>query len=326
MNRWGVSLFFCSVLLFGCQLVKEQSAVRYCRSFPLDTTVCVEETPLEELGSSHALVRMGDKVIAYGGYGMVGIYRYPGMHFLYKRSLEHDVFFLENNNYCGVTNGVAEVFAWKGDSLERTSSFTLYKGMPRTTVESLGDGNYVFADNYERRGLKEFHLVNSRTQECISKGSYPEDPKRFKHIKDFKLAYGHSLCAKPDKSRFVLYYSLNRRFRIYDQRGELLHDVFLDYPPANNKVVDSSYERQYIHFSGAYTTEKYIYLLSPDTRGLGETKPECAILVVDWEGNLVARYRLNAYLYSFFVDEVSRKCMGVGYQSGGAYRFFSFNY
>ena len=326
MIKWSLGLItgICVAFVFGCQSIKEQPSVRYCSSFPLDTAVSVEEIPFEEPERCHAMVRIGDKVIGYVGYGMVNIYHYPEMRFMYKRSLEHDLFFLEDNNYCGVTNGVAEVFSWNGDSLVQVSSFVLYKGLPRTTVESLGDGNYIFADNHECRGLKEFHLVNSRTQECISNGAYPEDPKRFKRIKDFKIAYGHSLSVKPDKSRFVLYYNLNRRFRIYNRSGELLHEIFLDYPPANNKVVDIAYERQYLHFSGVYTTDKYIYLLNPDTRGLGKTKPECSVLVVDWDGNLVARYRLNAYLYSFFIDESSLKCFGVGCQKGGMYSFFSF--
>lgn len=326
MNKYGLMLLVgvCFISLLGCQSVSEPLAVRYCSSFPLDTTVCVTEIPFEENKASHAVVQMGDKVMSHGDYGMVSIYRYPGLHFLYKRSMECDLSFVENGHYCSVKNGVADVFEWKGDSLEQTSSFVLCKWLPCATIESIGDGNYIYVDNYECKGLNEFHLLNSRTQQQKSKGEYPESPNRFKRLKDFKIAYAHSLRTKPDKSRFVLYYCLNRRFRIYERNGTLLHEVFLDYPPANDKVVDLSYERQYIHFSGAYTTEKHIYLLSPDTRGLSKAKPECSILVIDWEGNLVARYRLNTYLYSFFIDEDSKKCIGVGCQKGGVYSFFSF--
>ena len=106
--------------------------------------------------------------------------------------------------------------------------------------------------------------------------------------------YAHEIQVKPDGDRILVSYIRTRRFRIYDIDFRLLHDVCLDYA-SNKYVVDADPNRWTTFIEGCFVTDKYIYLLCPE----GE---KSSLVIVDWEGRPIARYRLNEKIFFFFID------------------------
>lgn len=94
-------------------------------------------------------------------------------------------------------------------------------------------------------------------------GDYPKSEERF----DVKLSrnqvYKSVETAKPDGEKFASFYCLLRRFRIYNDSGDILHDVLLDIQPSG-KVLNKTYGKRYIHPIAAYATEECIYTLNLD--------------------------------------------------------------
>ncbi|WP_291529242.1 hypothetical protein [Bacteroides sp. UBA939] len=223
--------------------------------------------------------------------------------------------------------GKVDVYKLENDSLVQTSSFAIANKVPYSigTVQELRPDVYIYPDIYDFPGMREFHIMDTNKRQCTSKGTYPEDDKRFKRREDFKGAYMHSLQVKPDKSAFVVVYSQLRRIRIYDKEGELCHDIFLENEVGNYKVVPQKPSERYWHFGQSVVTDNYIYLLNPDKLGIAAAKPRCNILVLDWDGNLVARYKLNVWVYDFFVDEVNNIIFGSCWGNLKKDVFFSLN-
>ena len=137
----------------------------------------------------------------------------------------------------------------------------------------------------------------------MSQGELSENDIRFKNLESFKSAYYHYLMMKPDRSAFVVTYASLRRIRIYDRNENLRHDVFLEGGLGNYKVVPARPSEQYWHFSCPFVTDRYIYLINPNQLGAGPLLPHCNLLVLDWEGNLVAKYRFSVLINDIFVDE-----------------------
>ena len=119
---------------------------------------------------------------------------------------------------------------------------------------------------------------------------------------------------KPDGTAFVVAYSNIRRVHIYDDSGKLLHAVKLDYVP-NDNLVDPNRRKTYWYIQNAVTTDKYIYLVNPEQQ-LPPPKNYSEIVVLDWEGNLKIRYRLNKFVVGIVVDEDRKAIIGCCNKSG----------
>lgn len=296
-----VTLFLCT----ACGERRNATSVVYKDRFPIDTMLPIKTYPADQLVHPSQVNRIGNRVIAFGGYEEVGIYDYPNLRFIKKMVLpgrfsvsqEKDCLYFE-------TEGTVDVYTLKSDSLCKISSFLIDKVSENLgTVQELSPGVYIYADRKKHSGLSEYHMTNIQTGKNTSGGHYPEGYIRFKKLEDFKLAYFHYLMVKPDKNAFVVAYSSLRRIRIYDRNENLRHDVFLEGLPGNDKIVPTRPLEQYWHFSRPFVTNKYIYLINPNQLGAGPLLPHCNVLVLDWEGNLIAKYRFNVLLNDIFVDE-----------------------
>ena len=189
------------------------------------------------------------------------------------------------------SGGEVDAYTLKSDSLCKTSSFVIDKVSENIgTVQELNPGVYIYADRRKHPGVSEYHVTDIQTGRNVSGGNYPENDIRFKNLESFKSAYYHYLMMKPDRSAFVVTYASLRRIRIYDRNENLRHDVFLEGGLGNYKVVPARPDR-------------YIYLINPNQLGAGPLLPHCNLLVLDWEGNLVAKYRFSVLINDIFVDE-----------------------
>lgn len=317
-----------ALLFSNCDKSKQSASVHYSRTFSLDTAISVDHLFDIEEGSyvPGQLFVMENRLVVRGDYNMFYIYSYPQLAFLRKQEMrEYASFTSDGTNIYGERRGDVDVYSLdEKDSLYIMTSFAIARA-PYTigTIQRLDSNVYIYPDRYDFWGLFEFHIVDINSKQRISKGHYPEDATRFKHLEGFKSAYMHTLFVKPDKSAFVVVYSQLKRVRIYDNGGNLQHDISLDYAPGNYKFVPEEYEKRYWHFGQCSVTDHYIYILSPEKLGLAPTKPRCNILVLDWQGKLVARYRLNVWVYDFFVDESSKILFGSCWCHSKGSTFFS---
>lgn len=319
----------CMLLLStACQQDTHAVSVSYKQDFLIDTTVAIRTYAVGgAIIQPNQIKKIGDRVLAFGGYHEVGIYSYPELNFISKTTLPAAASTtLGDGCLYREIGGNVDTYILKNDSLYKTTSFAIAK-TPNTigTVQELKPGIYIYPDKPDFPGMREFHIMDISHRKCISKGNYPEDDKRFKKLRDFKLAYGHSINIKPDKSAFVITYGALSRIRIYDGDGELQHDVFIEGSLGNYKVVPTRASEQYSHFLNTTTTDKYIYLLNLGELGIAPLVPRSNILVLDWQGNLIAKYHFNVLVYSFFIDEQRNAICGSCWEEGKGMAFFTMN-
>lgn len=292
--------------LSSCTRASHDVSVRYKSSFPIDTFLSVQEFEVEEVSKLPQLFNLGNRILVFGDYDMMSVFSYPELHFIRNQEVQSAASrYLAKGKMYFEKQGKVDVFNLECDSLIKTTSFVIANKVPYTlgSVQELEPDIYIYSDMPDFPGLREFHIMNIKKRKCVSMGSYPEDDKRFKRRRDFKGAYMHSLKVKPDKSAFVIVYSQLRRIRIYNKEAELQHDIFLENDAGNYKIVPQNAFERFWHFGQYVVTDSYIYLLNPDRLGVADADPRCNILVLDWSGNLVAKYKLNVWVYDFFVNE-----------------------
>lgn len=318
----------CILLLVGaCQQATRDVPITYKQDFLIDTSVVVKTYATGDLAQPKSIERIGDRVLAFGGYDEVGIYNYPGLEFISKTTIPSAASTtLGDGCIYRESGGHVDTYVLENDSLYVTSSFEIAKA-PQTigTVQELSPGVFIYPDRYDFSGMREFHIMDINHRTCISKGNYPEDERRFKRLDDFKLSYSHSIEVKPDKSAFVVVYGALRRIRIYDKDGELQHDVFLEGSLGNYKVIPTRFSEQYWHFLKGVATDNYIYLINLDRLGVAPMVSRSNILVLDWRGNLIAKYRLDVSVNDIFIDEERNAICGSCWEQENGVVFFEMN-
>lgn len=312
-------------LVGACQQDIHVVPVSYKQDFLIDTSVVINTYSVRELVQPKRIKRLGDRVIVFGGYHEVGIYSYPEMDFISKTTLPAAATStIGDGCLYRETGGSVDTYVLRDDTLYKNSSFIIAKA-PNTigTVQELNSGVFIYPDRPDFSGKCEFHMMDIKHRKRISKGNYPEDDKRFKSLRDFKLAYSHSIQVKPDKSAFVVIYGALRRIRIYDKDGGLQHDLFLEGSSGNYAVVPTRTSEQYWHFHNGVATDKYIYLLNLDRLGIAPMISQSNILVLDWQGNLIAKYRLDVSVNDIFIDEQRNVIYGSCWKQGNGIGFFT---
>lgn len=316
-----------SLFLFlsvSCRQQTPPVLVEYKRDFPIDTAVVLEGIPMEMPTTPALPYRLGNRLLVFGSYNMLYIYAYPDLRFIrsYQMpqfvsiSVAGDELYLEDQ-------GKVDVYRLNhSDSLLLTRSFRVAT-VPYSVgkVQPLGKDTYILTGSSDIDVTHEYHIVNPETGTWKSGGAYPEPPIRFKRLKDFRYAYYHSISVKPDQTAFVVTYGNVRRIHIYGVDGSLRHSLHLDYEPNNNHLVDPGFERRIFHCQGSVVTDRYIYLINPEQK-LERAEPHGDILVLDWDGNLKARYRLDMYIDGIVVDEERNVIVGCGDKGKGKGRQF----
>jgi len=135
-------------------------------------------------------------------------------------------------------------------------------------------------------------------------GEYPEDIDRLGSKLSRNQAYKKISVARPDGKRFASFYCSQRRCRIYNDSGELLHDVVLDIHPFT-ELPDKETNNRYIHTIAACATEEYIYTLNLDMTvdEISNKKRSPNIQVFSWDGKPLKQYWLDVYISAFAIDK-----------------------
>ena len=309
-RNWLGGIGITCVLFVSCKPAEVDVPVTYCSSFLLkDTTVMLSEVEMDPIQvNARCMVWDGDKrvlVRTSTSDSIYAVFAYPEMRFLsYTGSLSEYKQILAKCNegfYLVKDDSLRVYHLTDKDLLQKATTHFLYDSnkIRLSNIKKLNDKIYIayaYTDpSYNDTNLNEFYMLDAESNVLYPKGYYPERTGvRFKTIFDFKFAYAHGVWPKPDGSRILVNYVRTRRFRIYDSGARLLHDVCLDYAP-NKYVVDAAPNRWTTFIRDCFVTDKYIYLLCPE----GE---KSSLVIVDWEGRPIARYRLDEKIFFFFID------------------------
>lgn len=182
--------------------------------------------------------------------------------------------------------------------------FDYFNGLTKLT-----DSLYCCDGDFEED--KEFMFLYSKGNVELW-GDYPENIDRLKSVLNRNQAYSKIMVAKPDGTKFGVFYQSVRRYRIFDVKGNLEQDAILDIVPGE-EVPNAEAAKRYIHTIAAYATNQYIYALNLDMTAeeIGERKRTPSIQVFTWDGKPVAQLVLDCFISAFTVDENRSKIYAV---------------
>ena len=327
-NRWLIVILW-SYICVSCSPSVSTVSLVYNSTFMKDTIIDLERVEMYPaqlnprcmlLNNDRILIRtstMADKIYS--------VYSYPKMeHLTYFGNQSEYIVPLEqsNDDFYLVRSDSLFFYKWvEGDSLMRSSASYFYDvmGQRMLGVAKLQDNLYAYSNNYFDRGVDEYFVVNLSQKQKTPKGTYPDSHVDFNTLSDFKSAYAHSILAKPDGSRLLVFYLRTRRCRIYAQDGILLHDILLNYEPCQT-MVDTDMKKRFLHIRDAYVTDNAIYLLCPDAK---DGNSSFSLLVGNWNGEFKCRYHLKQHISYFFVDESLNRFCGIN--SNDPCYFYLFN-
>lgn len=319
-------------LLFSCTQQPADVPLVYYHSFPKDTIVTLQEIPKEPSYFPLVMLMGGGRVLVRShfrpGEGFAYfVYKYPEMTLLTgfgERSEFRPLWRFDDTRFCQIRGD--SLFTYRfvvGDSLMQESALFFDGGLAKyLNVAPLSNDLYACHNSNDHPGMSDYFIRDIRKQTLRPIGQLPISAGGFKSVSELKSAYGRGLEVRPDRMYTLVYYARIRRFRIYDAEGSLLHDVFLDCSSCV-KVVDAGRHRWRSYIQDAYVTDKYIYLMANAEEPNGNDVAPCDLFVMTWDGNPVARYRLNQYINSFFIDESTRQFYGIN--PGSSQCFYSFN-
>lgn len=172
---------------------------------------------------------------------------------------------------------------------------------------SLSDGRYLSYGNIG--DANEFVIIDSNSGTCSKFGSYPEwvvmdvnqNHERF-------VTFLKNCVPHPTGEKFAVFYVRFKRLRIYDSSGVLLRDVNVTIDPYHIGV-EEDFNNRFIYYVGQpQAIGDYIYAVCAnrkerDVEGAGL----CELQVWDWQGNAIARYKLDRNISFFSISEKFNK-------------------
>lgn len=319
---WGCLCVACSPSPSTVPLV-------YVSSFPKDTTINLEKVPMVPAQINPCCMLFSDgKLLVRTSTptdAIYSVFSYPEMkHLSYFGERSEYIVPLEESRdeFYLVRSDSLCSYKWvEGDSLKQSSSSYFYNVMGQRILglAKLESNLYAYSNNYFDPGTDEFFIINLSQKQKKPVGIYPDSPVNYQSVSDFKSAYAHYIHAKPDGSRLLVSYIRTRRNRIYDRKGNMLHDILLNFEPCQT-VVDKNMKKRFSHLKDVFVTDNAIYLLCPDAK---DDNSFCSLIVADWDGKFKARYHINQKINYFIVDESTNRFCGIN--SNDPHNFYLFS-
>ena len=185
-------------------------------------------------------------------------------------------------------------------------------GYPINRLRKISDSIY-FADNEMTDFDFEHMIISTKQQKIIGRfGSYPEDELNFDQNSNKYQIYGKENIYNPYKKRFLTFYYLFNRFKIYDNKGNQIKQVDVGKGRPNLKL---NMKDNVLYHGALAGTKDFLFDLE-----IGISKNELMndmdsfrpkINIWDWDGNPVASYTLDQPIISFTVDEKRQKLYAI---------------
>lgn len=183
---------------------------------------------------------------------------------------------------------------YDGQKLSVLNSKAIFgQGVSNNGFYALADSMYLTLGRLEKD--KEYGLFNGKTGEFTEMGDYPEWFAREKKANTPPLfvPYLKTCVTHPDGKKIASFYIRFKRFKIYDNALNLLHDINVKIDPCFTNFEDPVQNQPVYYIGQPYATERYIYVLCAN---LG-TGVDCHELQIwNWEGDPVASYKFDRKL------------------------------
>jgi hypothetical protein len=182
-----------------------------------------------------------------------------------------------------------------------------FEQLPVQGFHPLGNDRIVYMSGFEKKS--EFSIFDSKTNKTIFLSPYPKWTGR-ELENDRMFTYVKGIVPKPDGEMFAAFYVYFKRWRIYNNEGMLIRDISVKIPPFSSNLLDI--DERYVYYGRIFATNNYLYALCKNKKR-NESLPEdnTELQVWDWDGNPVALYNLDKYLFCFTIDEKENVLYGV---------------
>jgi hypothetical protein len=136
-------------------------------------------------------------------------------------------------------------------------------------------------------------------------GEYPAFFPKGNKDNYWGLIWRYSIV-KPDGTKYASFFARFKLFRIYNNSGLLIKEKTMEVP----KNILSPKHKSTTYYDVTKATNEYIYALCLNGQ-LNETDDYPTLEVWDWDGNPVAKLKLQSFVYSFDITQDNKKiyCM-----------------
>ncbi len=211
-------------------------------------------------------------------------------------------------------NGILKRFEIMNDRLKTTSTIRL-PGVenPINGLQRINDSIYI-ADNVISDDSNEHIIMNIKTGIIINKfGNYPTESSAIKENDQKYQIYGKSNISNTELEKFIVFYTHFGNIKIYNKDGGIQKNIFLD-DKEIKKVSFENREQNRTYLALPYATKNYFYILRINKtedeilNDINNYNPE--LLIWDWNGNLMNRYKLDKPLTRYAISEKYQKLYG----------------
>lgn len=180
---------------------------------------------------------------------------------------------------------------------------------PINRLQKLSDSIYIADNSIEEES--EHMLINIFKNEIIDKfGIYPKN--KISNPVDRYQIYSKSVTSNPNGDKFAAFYLFFPKIKIY-LKNRQQNEVVIKFEGIKKYSSDNE-DQKVLHFVLPFSTAKYIYVFRINktdaevNQDISNYRPE--LLILDWNGDLLKRYKLNAPITRFTVSEKYKKLYG----------------
>jgi hypothetical protein len=268
-----------------------------------------------------------DKLLIFDNVktGLIKVYNLPDLTFNFSwgnkgkgpdefMNINSDYFRTFNNKLELLDNGILKRLDLLDNTLITNSILRLpIMENPINRLQKINDSVY-FADNIFTDGGNEHIIMNIKKRIIIDKfGKYPKESSRIKeNVQKFQV-YRKSNISNPVLGKFVVFYTYFGRIKMYDANGKLIKSIIMDDKEIEMVSLEKR-EQNKTYFALPYATNNYFYVLRINknddeiAKDINNFKPE--LLIWDWNGNLISRYKLDKPVTQYAISEKHQKLYG----------------
>lgn len=324
-NEIILFITFLSCLLFGCNISNETpDKIVLPDAIQLKgQTIQIDNNMLNPMG----MCISDEKLIIFDDVqsGLFKVFNIPELAYEFSwgsRGKGPEEFLVINNNYIRsfrtelelLDNGILKRLAIMNDRLKIKSIKRLpIMENPINGLQRINDSIY-FADNFFSDGSNEHLIINVNTGKILNKfGNYPNGNLKIKDNHERYQIYHKSSISDPASDKFVVFYTYFGKIKIYNNTGELIKSIILDDKEIEMVSLEKR-EQNKTYFALPYATKNYFSILRINktdeeiVKDINNYKPE--LLIWDWNGNLINRYKLDKPLTRYAISEKYQKLYG----------------
>lgn len=330
MNMKPANIIFLTLLLIACSANNDKTIIRV-DAFPVNAelkckTINIPVNLLQPAG----IFTYEDNLVVFDNVKteIFKVFKLPEIDYLYglgNIGRGPNEFLFVDENCIGVNNNEIELLdngrlkriQVTPDSLITKSAVDIIAlDNPLNNLRRINDSIYI-SDNVFSDNEFEHLLINIKENNVINKfGKYPDS--RGLDIKTNEEGYQlfrKVSMSSPSGDHFVAFYGFINRFKIYDGKGNLQRDIFLEDKKGQMLSVTNMMSSPIYFFSQPCVTDDFIYVLRLSMseadlqKDIENFKPE--LLIFNWDGDAIAKYKLNKPITSITISEKDKKLYGV---------------